>query len=150
MIGTKTHVQTTTHHVIGDRDEVAAALHRAQQQGRLHGVTDVRPLAGHQVELTAYLSDQPTEPLVPRPARTPWQRIRPWLEALAVLAGLAAVAGLVWLIVLAVLAVIALAAAVVAWIGAHWLLILIIAVALLFLGGGTAHCAGTHCGGCRG
>jgi hypothetical protein len=150
MTGNKTHVQTTTHRIVGDRDQVAAALHRAQQQGRLHGITDVRPLTGHRIELTAYLADQPTEPPVPRPTRTPWQRIRPWLTALAVLIGLAAVAGLVWLVVLAVLAVVALVAAVVAWIGAHWLLLLIIAVALLFLGGGTAHCAGTHCGGCRG
>jgi hypothetical protein len=130
----------TTHVIVGNRDQVSAALHRAHADGRLHGITEAHILPGHQLQVTAQLTDPP-------PPRTLRQRLHPWLVTLAVLAGIGAVAGLVWLVALAVMAVVALVTTIVTWLWAHAVLICLGILGLLLLGGG-ASCAGIHCGGC--
>ncbi|MGI8814878.1 MAG: hypothetical protein ACR2G2_06200 [Pseudonocardia sp.] len=83
------------------------------------------------------------------PARAWGDRVRLVLVVVGWLAAFAAVAGLVWLTAAAVVSLIATAAAVIAWVGTHWLLCLITTAALLLpLLGGGGSCAGLHCGGC--
>jgi hypothetical protein len=135
-----TDMHTTTHVIVGNRDQVSAALHRAHADGRLHRITEAVILPGHKLRVTAQLTDPP-------PPRTLHQRLRPWLVTLAVLAGIGTVAGLVWLVALAVMAVVALVTTIVTWLWAHAVLICLAILGLLLLSGG-ASCAGIHCGGC--
>jgi hypothetical protein len=143
MTHNETDVRTTPHVIVGDRYQVVAALRLAQAEGRLQDITEARALPGGRVRLAARLLDLP-------PARTPWQRIRPWLTAVAVLLCVAAAVALVWLTVLAVMALIALVTTVVTWIWTHLVVICLVILGLLFLGAGGASCVGMHCGGCRG
>lgn len=131
-----------THTVVGDRDQVRAALQRAHDTGRLIAIHEASALPDRRVQVVADLAD---------PVRAKrWYATRtPWLIAGGIVATAAAV-GVVWLIVLGVLALIAFIGSVIAWIGSHLLLIGAIAVALLLLMSGGAACAGLHCGGCRG
>lgn len=137
------------HVITGDRDEVGSALRRAHADGRLIAVTDARVLHHNRVRVVADLR-------MPPPARTRWERCRPWLvgagKVLAALAAVAAVAGLVWLVAVAVLEVIALVTALIAWVHTHLIhigLAVAALVALLIYLSAGSRCAGLHCGGCR-
>jgi small-conductance mechanosensitive channel len=132
------------HVVVGEREQVGAALERARRDGRLRMVHEVAELGDGQVCVRAELAEPPA-------LRTRWQKVRPWLLGAAAVAGLVVVAGVVWLLVLAVLAVIALVQTVVAWVSAHLLVIgLVLAGLVLLACMGGARCVGLHCGGCRG
>lgn len=136
-----------THVVIGDPAQVRSVLELAHTEGRLMGVTGATLVAPGRVRVTADLAD-------PTPARSRWQRIRPWLICLAVAVALAAAGAAVWLLVLAVIAlvstIVAAVTAVVSWITAHWMVLALVLVGLVLLLGGGSACAGLHCGGCRG
>jgi len=132
-----------THVVVGDLDQVRAAMERAKEAGRLVDIREVAPLPGRRLQVVADLRE---------PARTRrWFATRhPWLIAAGVI-GAAAAGGAVWLVVLGVIWLIGLITAVVAWVSAHLALFGLIAVVLVLMSGGVgAACAGLHCGGCRG
>ncbi len=138
--------QVRTHAVVGDPDQVRAAMARAHADGRLVGLTHGEQLPGGLVRVTAELRD-------PTPTSR-WRRIRPWLTGAAVLLGVAAVAALVWLLVLAVLALVAAVTAAAVWVKAHLLLLgagALILLALVFSAGRSSSCSGVHihCRGCR-
>jgi small-conductance mechanosensitive channel len=120
----------------------------------------------HQVQVhtitDAAITPRHNPPALPAPARPvpahqrgataqDWLH-RAWitLKVLAVLTAVAAAGAVIYLVVLAVMAFIAFMIAVVAWIHAHLLAIGVVGAALFFFGGGSAVCAGIHCGGCRG
>jgi hypothetical protein len=124
--------------VVGEPDQVRAAMLRAHADGRLMSLIDGEELPGGYVRVTADLID-PTAP----------GRWRPWLVGAAVLVGAAALAAVVWLVAMAVLAAVAVVAAAVAWVQTHRLAIGGVALMLAVLGGGGASCADVHCGGCR-
>jgi hypothetical protein len=128
--------------VVGDPDQVRAAMARARADGRLVSLGRSEELPGGLVRVTANLVD-------PTPVDR-WRRLRPWLVGAAVLVGITAAAALAWLVILAVFAVIAAVTAAVVWVQTHLLVIGGLALALvLLLGAGGASCAGSHCGGCR-
>jgi hypothetical protein len=134
--------QVRSHSVVGDPDQVWAAMARARADGRLVSLNRSEELPGGLVRVTVDLVD-------PTPTGR-WRQLRPWLVVSAVLVGVAAAAALVWLVLLAVLAVVAAVTAAVVWVQAHLLVIGVVALALvLLLGAGGASCAGSHCGGCR-
>ncbi len=136
-----------THVVIGEPAQVRSVLELAHTEGRLMSVTGAALVASGRVRVTADLVD-------PAPARSRWQRIRPWLIRSAVLLAVVAAGAAVWLLVLAVIAlvstVVAAVTAVVSWISAHWMVLGLVLVGLVLLLGGGSACAGLHCGGCRG
>lgn len=150
MTTTSQQVPVRTHVITGERDQVCSALQRARLDGRLVEITEARVLGGDRVRVVTRLR-------VPRPARSRWRRVRPWLagaaKVLGVLAALAAVAGLVWAVVWAVMAVVALVTALIAWVQAHLLGIGLgvaaVVIGLLAASSGGHRCAGMHCGGCR-
>jgi hypothetical protein len=133
--------------IVGQPDEVRAALERAHADGRLVQVDELTELADHQVQVTAQLRED-------RPQRFGWLSRLPWPSAgfwaqLAVwVLGLAAVAGVVWAVIAAVTALVS---AVVAAVSAYWPALVGIAVVLALLGtaSGAKRCVGMHCGGCR-
>jgi len=135
-----------THVLVGDPDQVHAALSRAQADGRLMNVTDAALEVGGRVRVTAELAD-------PTPPRTRWQRIRPWLVRFGWLLAVAAAGLAAWLLVWALIALVSALVAVVtgvaAWIGTYWPVLVAVGLVLLLLTGG-ASCRGVHCGGCRG
>lgn len=129
-----------THRIVGGFDEVAAAMAKAEKDGRLVQVVSARELPGGWVELVAELREPEPEPPVPA-----------WVDFLAFLAGIAVVGGAVWLLVLAVMAIVSLVGAVLTWVAAHLAAILTVVGALLllvFLCAGH-RCEGVHCEGCR-
>lgn len=141
---TRATAPTRAHVIVGDGDEVRAALVRAQADGRLVRLGEVVDLGAHRVQVTADLR----EPLRGR-ARCPASRF-----AAGVLV-VAAAGGLVWLLVVAVAALIAAVSgavtAALAWLSAHLPLLVLGAVLLLFLiCSAGSRCAGLHCRGCRG
>lgn len=77
------------------------------------------------------------------------RRARPWLIAGSALAVVASIATISVLLVLGITSIVAIATSAVAWLSTHWPAIAI-ALAVLLLMGGSAKCAGLHCGGCRG
>lgn len=135
-----------THVLVGDPDQVRAALSRAQADGRLMNVSGAALEVGGRVRVTADLVD-------PTPPRTRWQRIRPWLVRLGWLLAVAAAGVAAWLLVWAVIglvsALVAVVAGVAVWIGTYWPVLVAVGLVLLLLTGG-ASCRGVHCGGCRG
>jgi hypothetical protein len=140
----RTAAPVRTHLVVGERDQVVAALWRAQADGRLMRLGEVDELGGHRVQVTAELREPPG------PVHARWA----WRIAAGVLC-VAAAAGLVWLLVVAVTALIgAVSAAVTAalgWLSAHLPLLVLGGVALLLLPcSAGSRCVGLHCGGCRG
>jgi hypothetical protein len=141
-MSTQAAASVRTHLVVGERDQVAAALWRAQADGRLMRLGEVAELGGHRVQVTADLREAS-----PGPARRVW-RLAAGMFALAM------AAGLVWLLVIAVTALIgavsAAVAAALAWLSAHLSLLVLGGLLLLLLGSAGARCVGVHCGGCRG
>lgn len=136
---TTTADRVRTHLVIGERDQVRAALARAYADGWLVDVRGLVALPGDRVQLTADLC----EPASRNRRRWPWL-VLAWLLAAA------AAAGVVWLLVLAVAAVTAAVAAALAWLSAHLPVLVLAAVALLLVFSAGSRCGGLHCGGCRG
>lgn len=136
-----------THVVVGDPAQVRSVLELAHLEGRLMGVTGAALVAPGRVRVTADLAE-------PAPARSRWQRIRPWLTGTAVAVAVIAAAAAVWLLVLAVIAlvgvVVTAVTAVVSWITAYWMVLALVLVGLVLLLGGGSACGGLHCGGCRG
>lgn len=132
-----------SHVIVGDPDEVVAALARASDDGRLTGLGQVVELPDGRVQVTASLWGSPGQT-----SRGQWL----WRLLAGVLVA-AACAGLVWLLIVAVAALVAAVtsavAAVVSWLSAHLALIVFGGLVLLLVCSAGSRCRGLHCGGCR-
>jgi hypothetical protein len=129
--------------VVGAPEEIRTVLERAHGEGRLVSFTEPERV----VRVRVVLREQTPRPV--RPSRwNPLDNPRPYLIATAVAAGAALVGVVAYVVVAAV-------AAAVSWVSAHaagigaGALLLVLVLLVVALSGGTAACAGVHCGGCR-
>lgn len=130
-----------TRDVVGAPEDIRNVLERAHAEGRLVSFTEPEQVVRVQVVLREQTARSA------RPSRwNPLDNPAPYLigTALVALAGIAAVVA--YEVITAVAAAIAWVSAHAVGIGAGAVLLVLMAVAL---SGGTAACAGMHCGGCR-